>query len=117
MKLTQLTLLGRMQLGRDYSPTYLAQYFDVTTAILRDSLCALAQEGFVKMINKADGKIAFRRVVNELPNEPPEQGDNPTEEVRSTATFPVTRRVTGILSGYGASLASVRDLALLTRRA
>lgn len=26
MKLTQVTLLGRMQLGRDYSPTYLAQY-------------------------------------------------------------------------------------------
>jgi hypothetical protein len=65
MKLTQVTLLDRMQIGRDYNPTYLAQYFDVTTAILRDELCALAQEGFVKMINKADGKIAFRRVRNE----------------------------------------------------
>jgi hypothetical protein len=62
MKLTQVTLLSRMQIGRDYNPTYLAQHFDVTTAILRDTLCALAQEGFVKMINKTDGKIAFRRV-------------------------------------------------------
>jgi hypothetical protein len=113
MKLTQVNLLGRMQIGRDYHPTYLAQYFDVTTAILRGALCALAQEGFVKMINKADGKIAFRRIRNELP----EQGENPPAQVRSVATFPVTRHVTGILSDYGASLASVRDLALLTRRA
>jgi hypothetical protein len=113
MKLTQVTLLNRMQIGRDYNPTYLAQHFDVTTAILRDTLCALAQEGFVKMINKVDGKIAFRRVKTELPV----RGDNPAEPSRTTATFPVTRRVTGILSGYGASLASVRDLALLTRRA
>jgi hypothetical protein len=112
MKLTQVTLLNRMQIGRDYNPTYLAPHFDVTTAILRDTLCALAQEGFVKMINKVDGKIAFRRVKTELPV----QGDNPAEPSRSTATFPVTRRVTGVLSGYGASLASVRDLALLTRR-
>jgi hypothetical protein len=113
MKLTQITLLDRMRIGRDYNLTYLAQYFDVTTAILRDALCALAQEGFVKMINKADGKIAFRRVRNDFPV----QGDNPTEQIRSVATFPVTRRLTGILSDYGASLASVRDLALLTRRA
>jgi hypothetical protein len=99
--------------GRDYNPTYLAQYFDETTAILRDALCVLAQEGFVKMINKADGKIAFRRVRNDFPV----QGDNPNDQIRSVATFPVTRRLTGILSDYGASLASVRDLALLTRRA
>lgn len=113
MRLTRVTLLGRMRIGRDYNPTYLAQQFDVTTAILRDTLCALAQEGFVKMINRADGKIAFRRVKNELPG----QADDRIEQMLSTATFPVTRHVTGMLSGYGASLASVRDLALLTRRA
>lgn len=45
MKLRQITPLGRMQIGRNHNPIYLAYHFDVSTATMRDILCALAQGG------------------------------------------------------------------------
>jgi hypothetical protein len=113
MKLNVSSLLSRMQYNRDYSPTYLAQQFNETTATVRTLLCSMVEDGYAEMTSQYPGMVRFRRTIASQANHERGEDRSPT----SVATFPVTRTLSGSLSDYGASLARHQVLAMLTRRA
>jgi hypothetical protein len=113
MRLTVSNLLSRMQFNRDYSPTYLAQQFNETTATVRTMLCSMVEDGHAEMTSRYPGTVRFRRAIPSPANH--EQG--PRCSSTSVATFPITRTLSGSLSDYGATLTRHRSLAMLTRRA
>lgn len=114
MRLTSGNLLDRMRYNLDYHPTYLAQRFNVTTAVVRDMLCMLVEEGRVEMTSKDRSVIKFRRVKAQ-PHDTARTSDQETLSDTSVATRPAPRTFGGNLNEYSASLMKHRALAMLTR--
>lgn len=122
MNLTSERLLRAMDPGREYPPSELSARFGTSTELVKDMLCTLVEDGFVRMVSHSSRIIRFVRLpapsTTIKPSattataivEPAEPAGPP-----SVATMPVTRQLTGTLAGYEATLASMRNLAMLTR--
>lgn len=119
MNLTSERLLRAMDPGREYPPSELSARFGTSTALVKDMLCTLVEDGFVRMVSHSSRIIRFVRLPAPSTTIKPsattataiaEPAGPPT-----VATMPVTRQLTGSLAGYEATLASVRNLAMLTR--
>lgn len=121
MNLTSERLLRVMDRGREYPPSELSARFGTSTALVKDMLCTLVEDGFVRMVSHSSRIIRFVRLPapTQSTSIPPVSTTATTNAEPSgppgVATMPVTRQLTGSLAGYEATLASVRNLAMLTR--
>jgi hypothetical protein len=108
------SLLFTMRHARVYAPSNLARLHGAAPEAVGEALRALIEEGLVRECNNARGQKGYcsTQAAPALPLT--QAGDTPSPT--SVATFPVTRRLDGLLTDYISSIESHRTLAMLVRR-
>jgi hypothetical protein len=103
-----------MRRGRIYTAANLARLLGEKVSTVDEALCELVASGSIEACNQSMHALGYRRA--EVHSAQPTQSDSTQPTETSVATFPVTRRLEGSLTGYGASMEQHRALAMLARR-
>jgi hypothetical protein len=108
------SLLFTMRHARVYAASNLARLHGASQEAVGQALRELIDEGLVRECNNARGQKGYcsTQTAPALPLAQP--GDAAVST--TVATFPVTRRLDGVLTDYISSIESHRSLAMLARR-
>jgi hypothetical protein len=94
------SLLFTMRRGRIYTAANLARLLGEKVSTVDEALCELVANGSIEACNQSTHALGYRRA--EVHTTQPAVADATQQTELSVATFPVSRRLEGSLTGYGA---------------
>jgi hypothetical protein len=108
------SLLLTMRHGHVYSAANLGRLLGVSVDEITNALCKLVEDGTIRASDIGSDGHGYCR---DLPGQTLHAGrDDSQQAATSIATFPVTRKLEGTLSGYEKAMEQHRALAMLARR-